>query len=84
MMGLERGEYHGGWMGLRSVPRTSAWGYSLRIIRYGMLGMRECVLGEIHGPDTCSRAEVKDPLDFIANGREKEIATEDKAVDVMA
>jgi acyl-CoA synthetase (NDP forming) len=46
--------------------------------------MRECVLGEIHSPDTCSRAEVKNPLDLIANRREEEIAAEDKTVDMMA
>lgn len=46
--------------------------------------MRGCVLGEIHGPDSCSRAEVKNSLDFIADRCEEKIATEDKTVDMMA
>jgi hypothetical protein len=75
--------YHGGWIGLKSVPRTSAWGYSLEIVRYGMWWRRECVLGEVHSPDTCSRAEIENSLDFIADGREEKIAAEDETVDVM-
>lgn len=77
--------YHSGWIGLRSVPRTEAEGFSLFHVSVIFRALRVYIISlcKVHGPDTSSSTQIKNTLGVITEGGEMRSSSENKAVNMV-